>query len=104
MGKFWSKFGANFKKQASQTSERLVCVIRLEIAEVRMAETGPMNYFKVNYKTDRRIDHVFLSPHFKALDYKLMTYSYWVEVEPGVHEQRLPSDHYPIGVHVTMKN
>ena len=73
-----------------------------ETAEVRMAETGPMNYFKVNYKTDRRIDHVFLSPHFKALDYKLMTYSYWVEVEPGVHEQRLPSDHYPIGVHVTL--
>ena len=75
-----------------------------ETAEVRMAETGPMNYFKINYKTDRRIDHVFLSPHFKALDYKLMTYSYWVEIEPGVHEQRLPSDHYPIGVHVTMKN
>ena len=73
-----------------------------ETAEVRMAETGPMNYFKINYKTDRRIDHVFLSPHFKALDYKLMTYSYWVEVEPGVHEQRLPSDHYPIGVHVTL--
>ena len=90
-----------------------------ETAQVRFAETGPMNYFKVNYKTDRRIDHVFLSPHFKALDYKLMTYSYWVEVEPSekakvdiaagkegvvVHEQRLPSDHYPIGVHVTMKN
>ena len=75
-----------------------------ETAEVKMAETGPMNYFKINYKTDLRIDHVFLSPHFKALDYKLMTYSYWVEVESGVHEQRLPSDHYPIGVHVTMKN
>ena len=75
-----------------------------ETAQVRMAETGPMNYFKINYKTDRRIDHVFLSPHFKALDYKLMTYSYWVEVESRVHEQRLPSDHYPVGVHVTMKN
>ena len=36
------------------------------------------------------------------LDYKLMTCSYWVEVEPGVHEQRLPSDHYPIGVHVIL--
>ena len=72
-----------------------------ETAEVRMAETGPMNYFKVNYKTDCRIDHVFLSPHFKALDYKLMTYSYWVEVGLGEHEQRLPSDHYPIGVHIT---
>ena len=90
-----------------------------ETAAVRFAETGPMNYFKVDYKTDRRIDHVFLSPHFQALDYKLMTYSYWVEVEPSekakadiaagkegvvVHERRLPSDHYPIGVHVTMKN
>ena len=90
-----------------------------ETAQVRFAETGSMNYFKVDYKTDCRIDHVFLSPHFTALDYKLMTYSYWVEIEPSekakadiaagkegvvVHEQRLPSDHYPIGVHVTMKN
>ena len=89
-----------------------------ETAEVRMAETGPMNYFKVDFKTDRRIDHVFLSPDIKALDYKLMTYSYWVEVEPSeqakadiaagkdgvvIHEQRLPSDHYPIGVHVQLK-
>lgn len=89
-----------------------------ETAEARMAETGPMNYFKVDFKTDRRIDHVFLSPGIKALDYKLMTYSYWVEVEPSdqakadisagkegvvIHEQRLPSDHYPIGVHVQLK-
>lgn len=89
-----------------------------ETAEVRFAETGPMNYFKPNYKTERRIDHVFLSQHFKPLDYVLLTYSYWAPVEPSeqakaeiaagkegviVHEQRLPSDHYPIGVHVTTK-
>ena len=90
-----------------------------ETADVRFAETDSMNYFKVDFKTDRRIDHVFLSPDFKALDYKLMTYSYWVEVDPSeqakadiaagkegviVHEQRLPSDHYPIGVHITKIN
>ena len=86
-----------------------------ETAEVRFAETGPMNYFKPDYKTDRRIDHIFLAPQLKALDYNLMTYSYWVEIPVSeqaqadidagkegvvVHEQRLPSDHYPIGVHV----
>jgi endonuclease/exonuclease/phosphatase family metal-dependent hydrolase len=71
-----------------------------ETAAVRFAETGSMNHFKPNYKTDLRIDHVFLSSHFKALDYALLTYSYWTEVEPNVHEQRLPSDHYPVGVHV----
>ena len=71
-----------------------------ETAAVRFAETGSMNYFKINYKTDLRIDHVFLSPKLKALDYVVLTYSYWTEVEPGVHEQRLPSDHYPVGVHV----
>ena len=89
-----------------------------ETAEVRFAETGPMNYFKPDYKTERRIDHVFLSQHFRPVDYALLTYSYWVPVEPDeqakaeiaagkegaiVHEQRLPSDHYPIGVHVTTK-
>jgi endonuclease/exonuclease/phosphatase family metal-dependent hydrolase len=71
-----------------------------ETAAVRFAETGSMNHFKPNYKTDLRIDHVFLSSHFKALDYALLTYSYWTEVAPNVHEQRLPSDHYPVGVHV----
>ena len=88
-----------------------------ESAEVRFAPTGPMNYFKPNYKTDRRIDHVFLSPHFDVRDYAVLTYSYWVEIKPDtkalaelaagkknvvMHEQRLPSDHYPIGVHVLM--
>lgn len=71
-----------------------------ETAAVRFAETGSMNFFKVNYKTDLRIDHVFLSPKLKALDYAVLTYSYWTEVEPDVYEQRLPSDHYPVGVHV----
>ena len=71
-----------------------------ETAAVRFAETGSMNFFKINYKTDLRIDHVFLSPKLKALDYVVLTYSYWTEVKPGVHEQRLPSDHYPVGVHV----
>lgn len=75
-----------------------------ETADVRFAETGSMNHFKPNYKTDLRIDHVFLSPHFKALDYALLTYSYWTEVEPNVYEQRLPSDHYPVGVHVEFIN
>lgn len=89
-----------------------------QTAQVRFAETGPMNYFKPDFKTDRRIDHVFLSPKLKALDYAVLTYSYWEEVEPDekakadiaagkegvvVHKQRLPSDHYPIGVHIEYK-
>ena len=89
-----------------------------ETADFCFAETGPLNYFKPDYKTERRIDHVFLSKHFKVHDYALLTYSYWVPIEPDekakadiaagmenvvVHEQRLPSDHYPIGVHVTVK-
>lgn len=89
-----------------------------ETAPVRFAPTGPMNYFKPDFKTDRRIDHVFLSPKLKALDYAVLTYSYWEEVEPDekakadiaagkegviVHKQRLPSDHYPVGVHIEYK-
>lgn len=87
-------------------------------AQVRFAETGSMNFFKPDYWTDCRIDHVFVSPKVKTLDYSVLTYCYWVPVEmtdqikadleagkEGVvqHEKRLPSDHYPVGVHMILK-
>lgn len=89
-----------------------------DAAAVRFAPTGSMNYFKVDFKTDKRIDHVLVSNQFEVLDYKVMTYSYWSETEPSadamaeikagkegvvVHKQRLPSDHYPIGIHLNLK-
>ena len=89
-----------------------------DAAQVRFAPTGSMNYFKPDFKTDSRIDHVLVSDDFEVLDYTVLTYSYWSEEKPSaealeaikagkegavVHKQRLPSDHYPIGVHVQWK-
>ena len=89
-----------------------------DAAAVRFAPTGSMNYFKIDFKTDSRIDHVLVSKQFDVLDYTVLTYSYWSEEEPTaealeaikageegvvVHKQRLPSDHYPIGIHLSFK-
>ncbi|MBE6232498.1 MAG: endonuclease/exonuclease/phosphatase family protein [Bacteroidales bacterium] len=89
-----------------------------DAAAVRFAPTGSMNYFKPDFKTDSRIDHVLVSDDFDVLDYTVLTYSYWSEEGPtaealsdiksgkeGVvlHRQRLPSDHYPVGIHLKFK-
>ena len=89
-----------------------------DVAAVRFAPTGSMNYFKPDFKTDSRIDHVLVSDDFDVLDYTVLTYSYWSEEKPSaealeaikagkegvvVHKQRLPSDHYPIGIHLSFK-
>ena len=63
-----------------------------EIARIRFAENGTFNSFKVETKTDSRIDHVFVSPSFKVEAYGLRTDSYW---EKG---RRNLSDHYPVFV------
>lgn len=81
------------------------------IAAHRMCETGSMNYFNPDYNTDSRIDHIFLSSHFKVRSFGLLTYNYWapVEVTPekvkamsegvegvALHKSRMLSDHYPV--------
>ena len=79
-----------------------------DAAVVRFAPTGSMNYFKTDFKTDSRIDHVLVSDDFDVLDYKVLTYSYWSEEKlsaeaPAINKHRLPSDHYPIGIHFKFK-
>ena len=89
-----------------------------DAAAVRFAPTGSMNFFKTDFKTDSRIDHVLVSDDFDVLDYTVLTYSYWSDEKPSaetleaikageegvvVHKQRLPSDHYPIGIHLSFK-
>lgn len=74
-----------------------------DTAKVRFAPTGSMNYFKPEFCTDSRIDHVLVSRHYAVLDYKVMTYTYWTQTSPDVWQQRLPSDHYPVGIHLDLK-
>lgn len=81
------------------------------VAKHRMCETGSMNYFNPEYKTDSRIDHIFLSSHFKVHTFGLNTYNYWQPIEAtpeklkaiaegaegvALHKSCVLSDHYPI--------
>lgn len=68
-----------------------------EVAKHRMCETGSMNYFKPNFKTDSRIDHIFVSSHFTVHRYALHPYNYWSEGKDNdSYQARMLSDHYPV--------
>ncbi len=87
-----------------------------DTAAIRYALNGTANAFDPNARTESRIDHIFLSRHFKALRYGVLTDSYRApaprpagdapsanfpkEVKFRDHQARLPSDHFPILVEV----
>jgi endonuclease/exonuclease/phosphatase family metal-dependent hydrolase len=89
-----------------------------EHARIRFAENGTFNSYDSELKTISRIDHVFVSPEFNVDRYGVLTNCYWVpsdksgEQMKGEHapqeinfskfERRLPSDHYPVFVHINL--
>lgn len=100
----YSEAYATFSKSGMMTDA-------YELAKHRMVEAGSMNYFKPQFKTDYRIDHIFVSSHFKVHTYGVLTHSYWKPIEvseedrkaidAGVegiieHERRVISDHHPV--------
>ena len=87
------------------------------LAKHTMAETGSMNFFNTAFKTDARIDHIFVSPQFKVHKYGVLTHSYWNPIEvseealeqikagkEGVvqHERKVISDHHPVTAYVEL--
>lgn len=87
-----------------------------EAAEIKYANTGTFNAFKVDLKTDSRIDHIFVSPSVKVKRYGVLTDTYRAPIENGKtivnhnfpkevslqeYEARLPSDHFPICVQLS---
>lgn len=78
------------------------------VARYRMAETGSMNSFNMEYHTNSRIDHIFVSPQFRVHKYGLLTYNYWSnegifsnaqdskKEETSKHKSRAISDHFPV--------
>ena len=87
------------------------------LAKHTMAETGSMNFFNTAFKTDARIDHIFVSPQFKVHKYGVLTHSYWAPIEvseeakeqisqgkEGVvqHERKVISDHHPVTAYVEL--
>lgn len=82
-------------------------------AEIRYAPNGTFNNFRPDMHTGSRIDHVFVSPHFKVLRYGVLTDSYRTEKEGSIakgsgnfprevklteYVARTPSDHFPVMV------
>lgn len=87
-----------------------------EAAEVKYANTGTFNAFKVDLKTESRIDHIFVSPTIEVKRYGVLTDTYRAPIENGKtivnhnfpkevslqeYEARLPSDHFPICVQLS---
>lgn len=68
-------------------------------ARVRFAENGTFNAYKPSRKTDSRIDHIFVSPSFSVDRYGILTNTYWTSIGDQT-DRRLPSDHYPVFVHL----
>ena len=87
-----------------------------EEAKVLFAENGTFNAFDPELRTFSRIDHVFVSTNFEVDRYGVLTNSYWVEgdesgemkkaknapqeINFSRYVRRLPSDHYPVFVHL----
>lgn len=89
-----------------------------EVAQVRYAPNGTFNAFEVNYQTQSRIDHIFVSKYIQVDRYGILTDTYHAEaldstsVQSGNFPQeysfkksqaRLPSDHYPVMVVLEFK-
>jgi len=68
-------------------------------ARVRFAENGTFNAYKPGRKTASRIDHIFVSPSFSVDRYGILTNTYWTSTGDQA-DRRLPSDHYPVFVHL----
>jgi endonuclease/exonuclease/phosphatase family metal-dependent hydrolase len=83
-----------------------------EMSPIRYELNGTFNNFKINLKTDERIDHIFLTNGFKVLRHGILTECYWTpgedknavdkngnfpqELSLYKYISRLPSDHYPV--------
>lgn len=70
-----------------------------EAAKMRFAENGTFNGYHQERKTASRIDHVFVSPTLTVERYGILTNTYWQQQGDTI-VCRLPSDHYPVFVHL----
>ncbi len=74
------------------------------LAENIFAENGTYNAFSSDKKTNRRIDHIFVSEDFLVKNYAVLTDGYWTENTDKKTKEYKPfikrtfSDHYPIFV------
>ena len=85
-------------------------------AEFIYANNGTFNAYHTDGFTDKRIDHIFLSPDFKVKKYGVLTDTYRIktdeipemvdtsnfpkEVSLSKYTARTPSDHFPVAIKV----
>lgn len=83
-----------------------------DLAKLKYGPEGSFNGFKINTRSDSRIDHVFVTDDFKVLKHGILTDTYHTskkklrkiknsgaypkEISLYENEARLPSDHYPV--------
>lgn len=83
-----------------------------EMSPIRYELNGTFNNFRINLKTDERIDHIFLTNGFRVSRHGILTECYWTpgedkntidkngnfpeELSLYKYIPRLPSDHYPV--------
>ncbi len=89
-----------------------------EVAQIRYALNGTFNNFDPTLKTDSRIDHIFVTPSVKVLRYGVLTDTYRTPIvesgtdvksgnfpkEVSLHKYvaRVPSDHFPVKVQISL--
>lgn len=73
-----------------------------DVARYRMAENGTTNSFNPDRKSDARIDHIFVSPHFEVRNYGILTHCYWARVNGSRYEAHTLSDHYPVSARMKL--
>ena len=89
-----------------------------ESSKYRFAPTGTGNGFRINYFTERRIDHIFVSKGIKSSRYGVLTYHYYrnmdsemremdtaspKEIKGEIRELHQLSDHYAVQSFITLK-
>ena len=83
-----------------------------DTALLRYGPSGTFNEFKINARSESRIDHIFVTDNFKVLKHGVLTDTYQTsevdlkelsnsgtypqEITLYYNQVRLPSDHYPV--------
>jgi len=73
-----------------------------DVADTVYELNGTFNNFKPNSYSDKRIDHIFVSPDIKVKRYGILTDSYRTVEADGSIRTRMPSDHFPVAITVSL--
>lgn len=91
-----------------------------DLADLKYGPEGSFNGFKINTRSESRIDHVFVTDDFKVLKHGILTDTYHTDMKKlkkeknsGAHpkeillyenQARLTSDHYPVLTVLKIRN